>query len=125
MQSKALRLVLLVALVAAAKSTLADRVVPEDQMLDVQDQMLSATNLLSLHAPAVRGELATLSSEAHTSGQTAAIKQLKDGMVLLEATPAGTATDGGTQVLADRVKTMRDVVKPAIQTMQSGLDSYR
>ena len=26
-------------------------------------------------------------------------------------------------MLADRVKTMRDVVKPAIQTMQSGLDS--
>jgi len=83
----------------------------------------SATNLLSLHAPAMLDELATLSKEAHTSGQTTAIKQLKHVMVLLEATPNGTATDGGTKKLADRVKTMRDVVQSAIVAMQSGLDS--
>jgi len=102
------------------QSTLKSGGTETTDFLETQD---AATNLLSLHAPAMLDELATLSKEAHTSGQTTAIKQLKHVMVLLEATPNGTATDGGTKKLADRVKTMRDVVQSAIVAMQSGLDS--
>ena len=109
------RLLLLLAVVAATKATLVDRVVPEDQMPDVEDA-IPTTTLLSV--PEMQGELATLATHTHTGGQKTAIRQLTDTMALLEI-----PKDGGTQALMDRVEAMMDVVKPAIGTMKAGLDS--
>merc|ERR1712166_363476 len=120
MQMRALRLLLIVAFAVAAKAALTDRVVPEDEMLDVQEP---ATILLSRSAPAIRGELATLAIHAHTKGEKSAIKHLTSAISLLEATPAGTAIDGGTEALATRVQGMVDTVTPVIETMQSGLET--
>jgi hypothetical protein len=74
----------------------------------------------------IQEPIRTLQQHAHTQSQEDTIKALEgqlQSLALVQATPADTETDGGTNAIAARVETMASGINKIVDTMQAGLIS--